>query len=217
MSKRSMWESLVEVRHLFGDGAWCVIGDFNSVSAREESRGVNVIPSADQRLELSLFNNFVDELDREDVNLIGRNYTWYHPNEIAISVNFGRMEESLGEYCFWAIPRDILDHCSVVLKVGRNNWGTKQFCFNNFWLQNRKFKKVVEDVWGRIVVGVWMGFVLKSKLKGLKVAIKEWHGVEYGNMDAKVGKLKLDIGKLDDKSERGLLSHVEVESRLWFF
>lgn len=66
-----------------------------------------------------------------------------------------------------------------LLKYTRGwDWGPKPFRFNNFWLQNKKFKGVVEEAWRNQIVSGWMSFVLKEKLKGLKSIIKVWNKEE---------------------------------------
>jgi hypothetical protein len=58
-----------------------------------------------------------------------------------------------------------------------------------------------------------MGFVLKEKLKGLKVVLREWHKKEYGGSEAKIKELVVDIKDLDVKGELVGLSTQEVDSR----
>jgi hypothetical protein len=77
------------------------------------------------------------------------------------------------------------------------DWGLKPFRFNNFWLQNRNFKGVVEEAWRNHGGRGWMGFVLQSKLKGLKGVIREWSRVEYGNVDMRLNSLREEIEELD--------------------
>jgi hypothetical protein len=55
-----------------------------------------------------------------------------------------------------------------------------------------------------------MGFVLKEKLKGLKMGIKEWHKIEYGEVKEKIQKLVEDIVDLDKKGGGARLEKVEV-------
>jgi hypothetical protein len=108
------------------------------------------------------------------------------------------------------LPRDISDHCPLVLKNGGWDCGPKPFRFNNFWLQNRKFKGVVEEVWRNQNVNGWMGFILKEKLKGLKATIKEWNKEEYGGMEERVERLVEEISAIDEKGEEESLSEVEL-------
>lgn len=37
--KRRLWERLTELRRSMGDGAWCIIGDFNAVGGSDERSG----------------------------------------------------------------------------------------------------------------------------------------------------------------------------------
>jgi len=50
-----------------------------------------------------------------------------------------------GDNSLWVLPRDVSDHCPLILKYGEWDWGPKLFRFNNFWLENSKFKGVVEE------------------------------------------------------------------------
>jgi len=101
----------------------------------------------------------------------------------------------------------------LVLKSGSLEWGPKPFRFNNFWLANNKFKKLVEDVWRNQHSTGWMGVILKNKLKVLKEAIRAWNKLEYGDIDTKVAFLVNEIADLDVKGEFGALSSEEVELR----
>jgi len=71
-------------------------------------------------------------------------------------------------------------------------------------LENKKFKKLVEDGWRNQPVEGWMGVVLKNKLKLLKEAIRAWNKLEYGNIDYKVACLVEDIADLDMKGAWGV-------------
>ena len=181
-------------------------------------RGVNTEVSTTQLLEMSLFNNFIGEVELEDLNVFGRRFTWYHPNGRSMS----RIDKVLiseewyqcwGDNYLWVLPRDVSDHCPLVLKKGGWDWGPKPFRFNNFWLENKDFKGVVDDAWRSQNVSGWMGFVLKEKLKGLKATLKEWNKVEYGGMEARVEKLVVETQGLDEKGEEGVLSEGEVLDR----
>jgi hypothetical protein len=58
-----------------------------------------------------------------------------------------------------ALPRDVSDHCPLVLKAYFIDWGPKPFRFDNHWLVNSKLKGVVSgggvgEVPGEYVDGV---------------------------------------------------------------
>jgi len=115
------------------------------------------------------FNEFLRDVELDDLNLLGRRYTWYHSNGIAMS----RIDRVLvseewtqfwGPSSLWVLPDDISDHCPLVLKIDGWDWGPRPFRFNNFWLENNKFKGVVEGIWRSCNSSGWMSFVLKEKL-----------------------------------------------------
>jgi len=168
------------------------------------------------------FNEFLRDVELDDLNLLGRRYTWYHSNGIAMS----RIDRVLvseewtqfwGPSSLWVLPDDISDHCPLVLKIDGWDWGPRPFRFNNFWLENNKFKGVVEGIWRSCNSSGWMSFVLKEKLRLLKFHLKEWHKGEYGEMDGRLDILVVEIADLDVKGEGGELSGEEVQRRKALF
>ena len=115
------------------------------------------------------------------------------------------------------LSKDVSDHCHLLLKVGGWDWGLKPFRFNNVWLKNTNFKKLVEEWWMRTSVSGWMGFVLKEKLKMLKSHLKEWNKGEYEGMEERIGKSMEDIAALDEKGEEGALNGEELLTRKSLF
>lgn len=87
-----------------------------------------------------------------DVTATGRRFTWYNSNGSAMShidralIIKKKWSNNQGYVAWWVLSRDISDHYLLVFKVGDRGWGPNPFCFNNFWLEDMKFKQVVEDV-----------------------------------------------------------------------
>ncbi|WJX76187.1 hypothetical protein P8452_59630 [Trifolium repens] len=190
-SKRNLWCALLNCKRGLGDGRWCVVGDFNAVCRSEERVGVNVEEGRAVSMEVVEFRNFLEELELVDLPLLGRHFTWYQASGRSMS----RIDRILisdewasrwGSVALWALPRDISDHCPLVLKYCHEDWGAKPFRFNNFWLENKNLKGIVESFWGSYSVDGWMGHVLKEKLKGLKTTLREWHKNEYGGLEGRI-------------------------------
>lgn len=60
---------------------------------------MNSGPSGDIRKEIVLFNKVVDNLEVEDVNLVGMKFTWYNSNESAVSrIDRALVLEEWGKY-----------------------------------------------------------------------------------------------------------------------
>ena len=197
-AKKRLWENLVLIKNTFDDGIWCVIGDFNVVSSSGDRRGVNEEVSSGRILEMNFFNSFLLEVELLDLDPLGRRYTWVHSNGRTMS----RIDRALvseewitcwGNTSLWVLPRSISDHCLLVLRSGDLDWGPKPFRFNNYWLENRKFKKGVEEVWRSYRGDGWMGVILKNKLKRLKEELRVWSKKEHGALNIKAEKLIAEI------------------------
>jgi hypothetical protein len=168
------------------------------------------------------FGEFLEALEMVDMPLIGRRFTWFHPNGITMS----RLDRVLlshdwsanwGNPHVWALSRDVSDHCPLVVRYSFSDWGPKPFRFNNFWLHNKKFKELVIKTWEEQSFVGWMGFVLKDRLKDLKGVIKEWCVEEYGKPEEKKNLLIEKILALDIRSEGVGLSDAEVGERKRLF
>lgn len=66
---------------------------------REERRGVYDVSSGVYRREMEIFNEVVNNLEVEDVNLVGRKFTWYNSNDLAMSrIDMALISEEWGEF-----------------------------------------------------------------------------------------------------------------------
>jgi hypothetical protein len=216
VSKRRLWNNITMSNEGFGSGKWCVMGDFNAVLHPEERRGANVELSSSR--EMRGFRSFLDEVGLVDLPLLGRRFTWYHSNGVAMSrIDRGWVSpewmEEWGDCSVWVCSRDVSDHCPLVLKYADNAWGPKPFRFNNYWLDHKNFKKVVEECWRGNEITGWMAFVLKEKLKALKMRLKEWHSHEFGSLENSINNKVEDIRGLDVRGEVEGLSSQEVVRR----
>ncbi|MCH85435.1 cytochrome P450, partial [Trifolium medium] len=191
--KKAMWSRLLHLRDYLGGDNWCVVGDFNSVLSTSERRGY---------LGISL----------------GERFTWFQPNGGAMS-RLDRFPMSdgwwdlWGEPSQWALPRDVSDHCPIILRYSSQLWGPKPFRFNNFWLDHRGLRDFVTRVWCRPSTHGWMAYRLKEKLKALKGDLKIWNHEVFGNLDYSIELVTEVIKDLDLKAERGPLSREEIDDR----
>jgi exonuclease III len=217
-SKRVLWNNLITCKRGLGGGRWCVVGDFNAVSSLEERVGVNVMEARVVTTEIIEFRKFVEELELLDLPILGRKFTWYQASGRAMSridriLISDEWSHKWGSVTLWSLPREVSDHCPIILKYSHEDWGPRPFRFNNFWLENSKLVEIVESFWTSNNVEGWMGFALKEKLKGQKIILKAWHKEEYGGMEARIVDVVEDIKDLDVRGELVGLSTQEVEGR----
>ncbi|MCH95019.1 transposon TX1 putative protein, partial [Trifolium medium] len=168
------------------------------------------------------FGGFIEDANLMDLPLLGRRFTWYHANGRSMSridrfLVSPEWLEMWGDCLVWVCPRDISDHCPLILKNNNNVWGPKPFRFNNHWIENKHFMEVVEACWREQEVSGWMGYVLQAKLRCLKLRLKDWSMVEFGNVENKVKILIENIQELDLRGEiTGLASHEMIARKELF-
>lgn len=167
----SLWERLISVVHQFEDYCICLGGDFNSVRYEDERSGTS---NTINRRDIRAFDEFICEANLIDLPLHGRKYTWYRPN--------GRCKSRLDRFLVnntwlanWpnsfqkGLPRSVSDHCPLSLEVTCIDWGPKPFMFINAWMEHPDFKECVLNSWRNADLHGWGGYVVKEKLKKLKV------------------------------------------------
>ncbi|XP_057415016.1 uncharacterized protein LOC130709903 [Lotus japonicus] len=177
--KIQQWEELVTLKTSFPTYRWCILGDFNSVRSSEERRG-SAADSDTYRRDTIEFNSFINNMELLDLPLVGKKFTWFRPNGLAVS----RLDRALVSMewletwpnCFLQVmSRDISNHCPLILKISTHDWGPKPFRTLNGWLQDPRFKAYVEREWNELQIQGWGAFVLKEKLKALKTRLKIWN------------------------------------------
>lgn len=145
--KKLLWDELVGLMESRGGDKWCIIGDFNSIKAPCERKGVGGISRSE---ETHQFGEFISEAGLIDLPLIRRKYTWYKPDGTAMSRldRFLISEEWLntwGNLSQWGLKRSVLDHCPVVLKEKEINWGPKPFRMLNYWEKLEGYEEFVKN------------------------------------------------------------------------
>ncbi|KAI5391712.1 hypothetical protein KIW84_076498 [Lathyrus oleraceus] len=77
--------------------------------------------------------------------------------------------EDVGQYVG---NRDLSDHCPIWMKASKEDRGPKPFKFNNSWLNHPEFSLFLKKVWKYFKVEGRGDFVLKEKLRQLKLSLK---------------------------------------------
>ena len=79
------------------------------------------------------------------------------------------------------------------------------------WENIPGYSNYVREKWFSFHVDGWGGYVLKEKLKMIKLALREWHQTQAQNLPAKILSLKDKISSLNLKGETSVLLDEEVE------
>ncbi|GKV46811.1 hypothetical protein SLEP1_g53774 [Rubroshorea leprosula] len=210
--KRGLWE---ELQCLISNrrGRWCLGGDFNAtriVGERHRSREIT--------REMREFNCFIHEAELIDLPLVGRKFTWYNSNGLQMS-RIDRFFLSNGWVLKWkdvkqlGLRRTVSNHCPILLKNEKVDWGPKPFKFFNAWMDQPGCIETIRNAWKSCEVNGGYGLRLKERLKFTKNALKLWSGSSMIAIDKKIREAKVEIEELDKKGENSLLTHIDIERR----
>ncbi|GKV25907.1 hypothetical protein SLEP1_g35285 [Rubroshorea leprosula] len=210
--KRALWEELHNLI-LNRKGNWCLGGDFNAVRSAGERAGCKGMSR-----EMIDFDSFITESGLVDLPMVGRKYTWYNANGKYMSRidRFLVSEEWLMRWCDvkqWGLERTVSDHCPILLKHERVDWGPKPFKIFDAWLQEPGCKEIIRNTWNSTTVEGWYGFKLKEKLKSVKKALKEWSRNSVTEVNRKIMEAERVIAQLDERGKNVQLSLSEIEKR----
>lgn len=74
--RKKVWDLLVELWPHY-PAPWCLGGDLNEVRSLEERQGVS-----NRDRGMSDLNNFIEEMEFTDLQLLGRTFTWSNSQEL---------------------------------------------------------------------------------------------------------------------------------------
>jgi hypothetical protein len=212
--KRKLCSELIEFKLNNDPGEWCLGGDFNSIMKVGERRGSSSAGNQSERLE---FTHFSEVMELVDIPVMGKKFTWFNLDGTAMS----RLDRFLISEGFiakegisnqWVGDLDISDHCPIWLLNSTPDWGPKPFKFNNCWLDHPDFYTFVKNTWEGLVGQGKSAFVLKEKLKRLKVALKTWNQDVFGIVDLSIDNTMKDINDLEEQLANGDVDHALFNS-----
>ncbi|CAJ2642357.1 unnamed protein product [Trifolium pratense] len=190
----------------------CVWGDFNAVKHINERRSVRDGHRFSDHIP---FNRFIEDNSLIDLPLMGHKFTWFKGDGVSMS----RLDRFLlsEEWCIsWpnckqvAKLRGLSDHCPLVLTSNEEDWGPRPSRMLKCWKDIPGYKAFVREKWNSFQVDGWGGYVLKEKLKMIKVALREWHLSHAQNLPSRIESLKFRLAALDEKGEEDDLSEAEL-------
>ncbi|GAU48380.1 hypothetical protein TSUD_118070, partial [Trifolium subterraneum] len=106
--------------------------------------------------------------------------------------------------------RGLFDQCSMVLSADEDDWGPRPSRLLKCWRDVPGYQAFVKNKWKEFQVDGWGGYVLKEKLKMIKMALKDWKMAHAKNFPSRIDSLKSRLSFLDQKGEEEVLSEAEL-------
>jgi len=147
---------------------------------------------------------------------VARNFTWFQGDGKSMS-RIDRFLFSEGWCLTWpdyfklALAHGLSDHCHLILSVDEENWGPRPVRMLKCWENCFGYNNFVREKRLSFQIDGWGGFVLKEKLKLLKLALMECYQRHSKNLPSRILSLKNKIDALDLKGQTEVLSEGEVE------
>lgn len=116
--------------------------------------------------------------------------------------------------CPLALPKPASDHCSTLLDSKCERCGHSLFRFEILWLEENNFQNQISMWQKEIEAQGWAGLILASKLKALKVKIKDQTKTNFVDLDSKKGALLEEIQRIDRQKEQGFISSEDASKRI---
>jgi len=118
-NKRALWDSVRQMKNLNPGGLWCILGDFNNI--RNSFERLGTCQRGVEESNIKEFNEWIKDLEVEEVPWVGRKFTWFRLNGSAKS-KLDRILVSPEWLAKWpgstqyTLDRNFSDHCPILLR-----------------------------------------------------------------------------------------------------
>lgn len=140
--KKKLWADLKEIKSNKG-GTWIIFGDFNTVRKPEERYNSQFCPSS-----AFYFKQFINECGLRDISMGGHRYTYFCQSDLKLSKldRFLVCPNFVSQFpnsSVTALPRELSDHCPILLTTSYADFGKTPFRFFNSWMLREGFDDIV--------------------------------------------------------------------------
>lgn len=131
------------------------------------------------------FSDFISLHGLMDIPMAGGLYTWSNSSS-AFRLDRFLLSSLLVDYFTqftqkW-MSRVLSDHFPILLEGGSQRRGRIPFRFENMWLRVDNFVDKVKTWWDSYLFQGTPSFILAKKLVALKLDLKKWNEIEFGNV-----------------------------------
>lgn len=207
---------LDEVRALrpLVQGAWLLCGDWNMIyqSADKSNSRLN-------RASMRRFRSFIDTLQLDELQLLGRLFTWSNEQVAPTLERLDRFFadsawlQSFANHRLRALSSQCSDHCPLLLQLQCCVWPRRRFRFESFWVKLPGFIDVVAAAWGPSLLHADPCRNLDYKLRNTARALRSWSMRRIGSVKLQLAVARETVLKLDQAMERRQLSMFEADLR----
>ena len=159
------------------------------------------------------FSDFISLHGLMDIPLEGGTYTWSNSSSTSRIDRFlfsPLLADYFTHFSQKRMPRVLLNHFPILLEGGSQQRGRTPLNFENMWLWTKKFVDKVQVCWASYLFQGTPSYVLAKKLAALKLDLKKWNEMGFGNFTVKKQQLWRNLNALDVKGETHPLTTEEI-------
>ncbi|XP_076903259.1 uncharacterized protein LOC143558289 [Bidens hawaiensis] len=197
------------------EGLWCLCGDFNAVRNEDEKRNSKFNQSS-----ASDFNSFIDEACLMEYGMKGKRFTFLTGagNKCKMSkldrfLVCGYFFSRWAEACCRALPRNLSDHCPILLSLVNKNFGARPFRWFNSWLDRDGCEEMLVNALDRYQSVGSRDVTLSNKFRFLRNLVRNWKAKQDVTEGEESCTLKVELESLEATMEHRDL--VEEEEWVW--
>ncbi|XP_020254066.1 uncharacterized protein LOC109831138 [Asparagus officinalis] len=188
---------LRQIQHRVGNKPWILSGDFNAISDDEDKLGGAMVTVA-ETLDI---REFIDDCQLTHLKTEGCFFTWNNKQE-ANSRVWSRLDRTLvndawinlynSSHVEYLLP-NCSDHSPALVSIyDECVQGKKPFKFFNMWSKHDDYLPTVTSIWQGKIPGCIM-FSVTSKLKLLKIALKDLNKKKFHNISEQVIRARINL------------------------
>lgn len=227
--RQRLWKELGRNKGYFNH-PWAAIGDFNSVTCKEEVSNFNTY--SDQRSRN--FNDWINEEALIDLGYTGQKFTWVRGNNTN-TFKGARLDRGLCSVdwldCFpdstiTHLPAMSSDHTPIVLNTSTpgSKKVNRRFQFQVAWTAHDDFLNTIDRTWKK-------GGIVKENVVAVKEALIDWNRNTFGNIHKNIRRLEARLEgiqrirsikknngliKLEGKIRKNLEEALYLEELMWY-
>jgi len=161
-----------------------MMGDFNEIlNQTDRSSGYLHIKG------FSAFRNFLDSCHLIEYQLVGGYFTWFR-NCLMNKLDRAFSDESFllqfSNVMLHRLPREMLDHCPLLVSDCLLENGYRPFKFLDCWLQFPNFKNIIKGFWFNGCTVLLGCFRFIKKLSFVAAQLRRWNKDAFGDQEHKL-------------------------------
>ncbi|GAA0167437.1 hypothetical protein LIER_22373 [Lithospermum erythrorhizon] len=193
LKKRRLWYALCEAHEVVDDAPWLIDGDFNIVRNYTESVGGGA-PDGGGMHDL---NVCIKDINVMEFPHSGKEFTssrnWKTCGLVGVLDRILCNDNWLMKYSSCSLDVPVVsesNYCSLKVDLHNNiPADPKPFKYKHFWSFHNSFKDKVKVVWEEEDVGSAFQ-ILQSKLRKIKLVLKELHNEAFSNISGRLIEMK---------------------------